>query len=160
MIIYTAIQNIPDKLWTDSFVAVNLYPHHRLSFSGWIKNIALAVKTGETAYFWNHIGSYYDAISSVWKNATIIKIRELIYVIDSFTAETPNVNSLWTKRNILSIIYFVPLDQTARIKICHMVASEHPDVIEGRRRLIATNVLYSEEASEDGSIDNYGADFD
>ena len=42
-------------------------------------------------------------------------------------------------------------------KIFHMVASEHPEVIEGRWRLIATNVLDSEEADEDDSIDNYCA---
>ena len=39
-----------------------------------------------------------------------------------------------------------------------MVASEHPEVIEGRRRLIVADVPDSEEASEDGSIDNNGAD--
>ena len=33
MIISTAIQNMPAKLWTDSFFAVNLHPHYRLSFS-------------------------------------------------------------------------------------------------------------------------------
>ena len=38
-----------------------------------------------------------------------------------------------------------------------MVASEHSEVIEGRRRLIVTYVLESEEASEDGSIDNDGS---
>ena len=38
-----------------------------------------------------------------------------------------------------------------------MVTSEHPEVIEGRRRLIATYFLDSEEAAEDGSIDNDGA---
>ena len=41
-----------------------------------------------------------------------------------------------------------------------MVASEHPEVIEGRRRLIATYFLDSEEAAEDGSIDNNGTDSD
>ena len=39
-----------------------------------------------------------------------------------------------------------------------MVVSEHPGVIEGRRRLIAKDVLDSEEDYEDGSINNYGAD--
>ena len=80
-----------------------------------------------------------------------------MYVIDRFTANTPHGNSLQTKQNILSLIRFVPLDQIPEIKICHMVASEHPEVIEGRRRLIATDVLDSEEAAEDGSIDNNGA---
>ena len=41
-----------------------------------------------------------------------------------------------------------------------MVASEHPEVIEGGHRLIATDVLDSEEADEDGSIDNDGAALD
>ena len=48
MIISTAIQNIPAKVWTYSFVAVNLHPHHRLNFTGWIKKIAPAVKTVNT----------------------------------------------------------------------------------------------------------------
>ena len=35
-----------------------------------------------------------------------------------------------------------------------MVVSEHTEVIEGRRRLIDKDVLDSEEATEDGFIDN------
>ena len=41
-----------------------------------------------------------------------------------------------------------------------MVASEHPEVIDWRRWLIATYVIDSEEVDEDGSIDNDGADLD
>ena len=37
-----------------------------------------------------------------------------------------------------------------------MVASEHPEVIEGRQQLIVTEVLDSEEAAEYGSIDDDG----
>ena len=37
-----------------------------------------------------------------------------------------------------------------------MVASEKTEVIEGRRRLIATDVLDSDDAAENGSIDNDG----
>ena len=37
-----------------------------------------------------------------------------------------------------------------------MVASEHPEVIEWRRRLIATEILDPEDAAEDGSIDDSG----
>ena len=60
----------------------------------------------------------------------------------------------------LSLIRFVPLDQIPKIKICHMVASRHPEFIERRQRLIATDVLDSEEAAEDGSIDNDGTTSD
>ena len=45
-------------------------------------------------------------------------------------------------------------------KKCHMVASEHPEVTEGRLRLISTYVLESEEATEYVSIDNDGASLD
>ena len=38
-----------------------------------------------------------------------------------------------------------------------MVASENPEVIEGRRQLISTDVLDSDEAAGDGSTDNDGA---
>ena len=34
-----------------------------------------------------------------------------------------------------------------------MIASEHPEVIEGSQRLIAVDVLEPEEAGQDGSID-------
>ena len=41
-----------------------------------------------------------------------------------------------------------------------MVVSEHPKVIEGRQRLIATDFLESEEEGEDSSIDNDDAALD
>ena len=41
-----------------------------------------------------------------------------------------------------------------------MFESEHPEVTEERRRLIAMDVLDSEEEAEDGSIDNDGAGLD
>ena len=75
MISYTVIQNIPAKVWIDYFVAVNLHSHHRLSFSGWIKNNAPADKKGETAYFWNYEVFFNDALPSIWKHMTVLKIR-------------------------------------------------------------------------------------
>ena len=65
MTIYTAIQTIPAKVWTNYFVAVNIHPHHRMMFHDWIKNISPDVNIGETAYFPNHEGSYYNVMSSV-----------------------------------------------------------------------------------------------
>ena len=62
--------------------------------------------------------------------------------------------------NELSLIHSPPLDQISKIKICHMVVSEHPEVTEVRRRLISTDVLDSEEAYEYVSIDNDVADLD
>ena len=41
-------------------------------------------------------------------------------------------------------------------KKCHMVASEHPDVIEGRWKLITMDVIHYDDSSEDVSIDNDG----
>ena len=93
MIIYKSIQNIPAKIWTDSIIAVNLNPHHCLYFSGCIKKIAPDIKTGETAYFWNHEGLCYDAMPSVWKKTTVIKRGYVMYVIDRFTAENPHGKS-------------------------------------------------------------------
>ena len=55
---------------------------------------------------------------------------------------------------------FFSLDKIPKIKICHMVAKEHPESIEGRRRLIDVDLLDSEEASEDASIYHDDADLD
>ena len=41
-----------------------------------------------------------------------------------------------------------------------MVEKEHPEVIEGRRRLIAVDVLDYEEADEDAAIDQDDATLD
>ena len=41
-----------------------------------------------------------------------------------------------------------------------MVAKEHPDVIVGIRRLIDVDVIDSDEAAEDASIDHDGATSD
>ena len=68
--------------------------------------------------------------------------------------------SLCGKKNILSLVSFVHLDQIPKINICHMVASENPDVIEGRRWLIDMYVLDSEEEDYYGSTDNDGTYFD
>ena len=59
------------KVWTALFVAVNLHPRHCMTFHDLIKKISPSVKTGETAYFRNHEGSDYDAMSSVWKNMSV-----------------------------------------------------------------------------------------
>ena len=56
----------------------------------------------------------------------------------------------------MSLVCFVSLDQIPKIKICHMVARENPEVIKGRRQLIATDVIDSKEADEYGYIDNDG----
>ena len=55
----------------------------------------------------------------------------------------------------LSFAFFF-LDQIPKIKICHMVASENTEVIEGRQRLICTDVLDLDETYEDVSIDDDG----
>ena len=60
----------------------------------------------------------------------------------------------------MSLVHFFSLDKTPKIKIFHMVAKYHPEVIEGRRRLIAVDFLDSEEASEDASIVHDDAAFD
>ena len=53
---------------------------------------------------------------------------------------------------------FFSLDQIPKIKKYHIVAKEHPEVIEGRGRLITVDVLDSEEASENSSVYHDGAD--
>ena len=73
MIISRDIQNISAEVWTDYFVAVNLIPHQCLSFDDWIKKIVTNFTTGKTAYFFNHKGSYYDAMLYLWKIMTVIK---------------------------------------------------------------------------------------
>ena len=68
--------------------------------------------------------------------------REVMCIIDRFFKEAPPVKSPWKKENDLSLIRFFSLDEIPKIKICHMVSKEYPEFIEGRRRLIAVDVLY------------------
>ena len=123
-----------------------------MAFPDWIKNILPAVKTGETVYFRNHEGSYYDSMPSVWKKMCVPIQRYLMCIINCFFREDPPGESPWTKENVMSLVRFSSLDEIPKIKICQMVAKDHPEVIEGRRRLISVGVLDSEEAAEDSSI--------
>ena len=68
--------------------------------------------------------------------------------------------SLRGQNKKLSLLCSVTLDKISKIKICHMVASKYPEVIEGGRRFIATDVLDYGETAEDGAIDNDGAALD
>ena len=65
-------------------------------------------------------------------------------IIDRFFREAPPGESPWTKENFMSLVHFFSLEEIPKIKICHMVAKDCPDVIEGRRRLIAVDFLDSE----------------
>ena len=69
--------------------------------------------------------------------------------------------SLHGQKNCFCLLFvFFSLDKITKIKICHMVAKEHPEAIEGRRRLIAVDVLDSEEAAVDAFIVHDDATFD
>ena len=58
----------------------------------------------------------------------------------------------------MSLVRFFSLDQISNFKMFHMVASEHPEVNEGRRNFIAAEFLDPEEEFYDVSIDGCGAD--
>ena len=79
-----------------------------------------------------HKGYYYYAMRYPRKKATVIKQRDIMSIIYQFSTDTPHGNSTWTMKNVLSLIRFVSLEQITKIKICHMVASEYTEVIEGR----------------------------
>ena len=83
-----------------------------------------AVNTGNTAYFWSNEGFYYDAMTSLWVKITVLKQREVMYIIDRFYTETPHGESPCKKKMFLSLIRFIPPGQTPKIKICHMVERE------------------------------------
>ena len=110
-------RKIPDKVWTDSFVAVNLHLNLCMIFPDLIKFISPAVKMGDTSYFRNHEGSYYDTMPYIWKQMYVPVRREVMCIIDRFFEEAPPGKSLWTKENVLSLVRFFSLDKIPKIKI-------------------------------------------
>ena len=60
---------------------------------------------------------------------------------------------LHIKNKMFCLLFIFSLDEIPKIKICHMVTKEHPEVIEGRRQLIYVDVIDSEEEAEDAAID-------
>ena len=94
------------------------------------------------------------------KNMSVPVRREVMCIIDLFFKEAPPGKSPWKKEMFLSLVSFFYLDEIPKIKICHMAAKEHPEVIEGRQRLIDMDVPDSDEAAEYYSIVNDDADFD
>ena len=92
-----------------------------MKFPDWIKKISPAVKTGETAYFCNHEGSYYDAMPSLWKNMSVPVQIEVMCIIDRFFREVPPGKSPLTKQ-MYRLSFIFSLDEMPKINICHMVA--------------------------------------
>ena len=86
------------------------------------------------------------------KNMSVPVRREVMCIIDRFFREAPPGESPWAKENFMSLVRFFSLDKIPKIKICHMVAKDHTEVIEGRRRWIDVDVLDSEEAAEDDTV--------
>ena len=68
--------------------------------------------------------------------------------------------SLHGQSKISCLLFIFSLEEIPKNKICYMVAKDHPEVIEGRQRLIAVDVLDSEEAAEDASIVHDDDSFD
>ena len=99
-----------------------------MMFNERIKKFSPDVKTVETAYFRNHEGSDYDTMPSVSKNMYVPVRRELICIIDPFFKEAPPGKSTWEKKCFVSCLFF-SLYEIPKIKICHIVAKEHPEVI-------------------------------
>ena len=81
-----------------------------MTFPDWIKNISPAIKTGETEYFRNHEGSYYDTMPSLWKKMSAHVRRDVMCIIDRFFREAPPGESPWTKENVMSLVRFFSLD--------------------------------------------------
>ena len=52
-----------------------------------------------------------------------------MYIIDRFFREAPPGESPSTKENVMSLVLLFSLDEIPKIKICHMVAKDHPEVI-------------------------------
>ena len=77
---------------------------------------------------------------------TVIKLREVISIIDRFSTDTPHGESTWMKQFFVSNSFCFPRPNY-QDKICYMVASEHHEVIEVRRQLIATYIIDPEEAA-------------
>ena len=67
-------------------------------------------------------------------------------IIDRFSKRLLLVSLHGQNKMFCSSFVFFSLDEIPNIKICHMVANKHPEVIERRRRLIAVDFLASEEA--------------
>ena len=61
---------------------------------------------------------------------------------------------------MLCLSFVFSLDKIPKIKICHMSAKEHPEMIEGRQRLVNVDVLDSKEEAEGASITNYDVTLD
>ena len=157
-VIATAIKNLPEDIWEKSFISVNLHPHHRVPFEDWIEKISNVVTTGEKNYMRTNEASYFDAMPALWKKMTVETRRRVVDMVDGFVATAVGTESPWRKENVLQLVRFCPLADVPKLRTCYMVAKEHPDVLDGRRRLIASDAVGEENAEGTGEGNNVDAD--
>ena len=93
-----------------------------MTFHDCIKKTPPAVKTGETAYFQNREGLYYDSIPYVRKKVSVPVRREVMCEIENFVEEAPPGKSPLDKMKCFFSCSFFFLGKIPKILICHMVA--------------------------------------
>ena len=76
-------------------------------------------------------------------------------IIGSVLSAPKQSKSPWSKLILLLLTPFVPLKQIPKLKICHQLASENPEVIVGEINMVDSDVPYPEE-DEDGGGSGLG----
>ena len=112
------------------------------------------VATGEAAYTRANEDSIFDAMPGFWKSMQIEERQHVIQRINRLKEEEGE--QMWlNKTHLLSLSELVPLEHVPKLRICHQVVKEHPDVIVGTRR---ATVLVDGDNSDDAETHNDRSD--
>ena len=130
-ILIVAIKNLSTDIWRKSFIKVNLHPKHRVPFDKWRKRIGSHLACGEAAYTRKNIKSLSDAMPALWKNLSVQNRHRVISIIDKMNSDALKTQSnAWLqKTNLMKLSKFVKLDDVYKLRACHAIAKQDPDVI-------------------------------
>jgi len=96
------VSSFDGVIWSKSFQAVNMHPHHRLSKEDWLNKIHSHLVTGAEAFHADDYSSY-DAMPAAWKKLPVPVRQEIIRMIDVFHDNSLPGEPVWTKENIRAL---------------------------------------------------------
>ena len=79
-----------------------------MSVVDFIKKIARSIKTGETALILDPRGVLLLFHDVYLENMTVIKLIDVMSIIDCFAVETPRGKSLWMKQDVFLSFFRFP----------------------------------------------------
>jgi len=155
-----AQRQVPKESWIKSFIRVNMHPQHRLDFEAWMNKLDRKgiLESGKLFYDDNEF-ALYDAMPAFWRRMPTQTRQAFVHDIDAMYIEVEDGETVWSPKNLRSLLMYVPLDELQKARACYLAAKKDDKVIhttdEDYRVKLQQLRDKEEEEGNNTTVDNY-----